>query len=390
VKTSRRPARSLNRARSNAGAGAAATGLTAPLQQVERTYVRERERGRKWSYFAGCDYFRLSSHPVVVQALQRGLEQFGLNVAASRKTTGNHELYGKLEAVLADFFGHAGAVLFSNGYMANLGAAQGLRGEFTHALLDERAHSSLFEAARFLDCPVLEFPHRDAAAAATRARKCGRKARLVLLTDGLFAHSGSTAPLAEYARLLPRSAHLWVDDAHAAGVLGRSGRGTAEHEGVELRRWIQTITLSKAFGAYGGAVLGSERCTNRIMQRSRLFAGNTPVPLPLAAASLAALELVKGDSRLRRRLLFNASYVRAALREQGWPVGEGPGPIIAIHPASTSAAQRLCRRLRAAGIHPPLINYLGGPGPGYFRFAIASEHSAQQLDNLVKAVGEGQ
>jgi 7-keto-8-aminopelargonate synthetase-like enzyme len=358
--------------------------LAAPLQQVKRTFVRE--GGRHWVYFAGCDYFRFSSHPAVLEALRLGLDEFGLNVAASRRTTGNHLLYGQLEQALEEFFGQGRAVLFSNGYMANLGAAQGLQGDFTHALIDERAHSSLFDAARLLDCPLLKFTHRDAAAAAALARKCGRNSRLVLLTDGLFAHSGSTAPLAEYVRRLPSSAQLWVDDAHAAGVLGRRGRGTAEHEGIEPRRWIQTVTLSKAFGAYGGAVLGSARLRNRIVQRSRLFAGNTPVPLPLAAASLAALRLLKGDRRLRRHLLFNASYVRAALREQGWPVSDGPGPIIAIHPANARAALRLCRRLRAAGIHPPLINYLGGPGPGYFRFAISSEHSLQQLDSLVRAM----
>jgi len=111
-------------------------GLAEPLQQVDRTCVLL--RGRKLSYFAGCDYFRLSSHSDVLRALREGVDRFGLNVSASRKTTGNHALYGKLEAKLAEFFSVEAAVLISNGYMTNLAVAQALAGEFTHALIDER------------------------------------------------------------------------------------------------------------------------------------------------------------------------------------------------------------------------------------------------------------
>src|SRR6185503_6182981 len=131
--------------------------LAEPLQQVERTFVLR--QGRKLSYFGGCDYFRLSSHPAVLKALRTGLEQFGLTVAASRKTTGNHSLYEKLESALATFFGVDAAVLVSNGYVANLVATQALEGEFTHALIDERAHGSLLDAAGLLGCPIRRFKH---------------------------------------------------------------------------------------------------------------------------------------------------------------------------------------------------------------------------------------
>src|SRR5262245_36652231 len=159
--------------------------LAEPLQQVDRTFVLR--RGRKLSYFGGCDYFRLSSHPAVLAAMREGLEQFGLNVAASRKTTGNHPLYGKLEAVLAGFFGVNAAVLSSNGYLANLVVAQALTGEFTHVLIDERAHSSLIDAAALSGRPVLPFKHRDAADAHRVAGDAGRHGKLLLLTDGLFS-----------------------------------------------------------------------------------------------------------------------------------------------------------------------------------------------------------
>jgi 7-keto-8-aminopelargonate synthetase-like enzyme len=264
-----------------------------------------------------------------------------------------------------------------------LAAAQALAGEFTHALIDERSHGCLFDAAKLLDCPVLPFKHRNPESARKAARRAGRKAKLVLLTDGLFSHSGEVAPLAEYLQILPASATLLVDDAHGGGTLGKTGGGTAEFLGVIDRRLIRTITLSKAFGVYGGAVIGSRALRKSIVARSRLFVGNTPLPLPLAAAALASLEIVRRDSRLRRRLVFNTSYVKAALRETGVSVNDGPGPIIPFNPRTDREAARLTKKLSAAGIHPPFINYLGGPRDGYFRFAISSEHTPKQLDALV-------
>ena len=378
MKQGRETSTASTRARRSIGS---ADGLTEPLQQIDRTYVLH--RGRKLSYFAGCDYFRLSSHPEVLRALREGLDRFGLNVAASRKTTGNHALYGQLEQKLAAFFGVEAAVLISNGYMSNLAVAQALAGEFTHALIDERSHGSLLDAAKLLDCPVFPFQHRDPASAASAVRQAGRKAKLVLLTDGLFSHSGEVAPLDQYLRLLPTSATLLVDDAHGAGTLGKAGRGTAEFLGVPGRRLIRTITLSKAFGVYGGAVLGSHEVRKKIVARSRLFVGNTPLPLPLAAAALASLKIVGRDPRLRRRLVFNTSYVKAALREAGLPVNDGPGPIIPFISRNDREAARLKKKLLAAEIHPPFINYLGGPTDGYFRFVISSEHTPEQLDALV-------
>lgn len=385
MKPNRKTSTASTRARRSIGS---ADGLAEPLQQIERTYVLH--RGRKLSYFAGCDYFRLSSHPEVLRALREGLDRFGLNVAASRKTTGNHALYGQLELKIAEFFGVEAAVLISNGYMANLAVAQAMAGEFTHALIDERSHGSLLDAAKLLDCPVLPFKHRDPASAANTARQAGHKAKLVLLSDGLFSHSGEAAPLDEYLRLLPASATLLVDDAHGAGTLGKTGCGTAEFLGVTGGRLIRTITLSKAFGVYGGAVIGSHAVRRKIVARSRLFVGNTPLPLPLAAAALASLEIFRRDPRLRRRLVFNTSYVKAALREAGLAVNDGPGPIIPFIPRNDREAARLKKKLLAAEIHPPFINYLGGPKDGYFRFVISSEHTPEQLDALVsKLAGKG-
>jgi 7-keto-8-aminopelargonate synthetase-like enzyme len=378
-----------------------------PLQQMERTYVRW--RGRKLVYFSGCDYFRLASHPAVLKAAADGLKQFGLNVAASRLTTGHHEIYGQLEAQLAKFFGAPDALLVSGGYPTSTVVAQALancsrrREEaddacgaggppphvggygdcgFSHVLLDERAHPALLDAAAHFGCPILKFKHRDAEDLKRTVARCGRGARFMVLTDGMFSHDGSTAPLKAYLKVLPRDAQLLVDDAHAAGVLGATGKGTLEHEGVSRQRIIQCVTLSKAFGVYGGAVLGTRELRERILARSRAFIGCTPLPLPLANAALASVKILSRGGKLRARLHGNAEYVKTALRRAGVEVPELSGPIIAIHPRSEAETRALRRRLLAAGIYPPFLKYAGAE-QGFFRFVISSEHPRAQLDELV-------
>lgn len=356
-----------------------------PLQQVGRTYVRW--RGRKLSYFSGCDYFRLASHPKVLAAARSGLHRYGLNVAASRMTTGNHSLYENLESQLARFFKAPAALLVSSGYLTNLIVAQAFAGNFSHALLDERAHTSLQDAARFLDCPLLKFRHLDVPDLEAALRRIGPEARPIVLTDGMFAHNGAAAPLNKYLDVLPKDALLLVDDAHAAGVLGRNGCGSLEHTGINRTRVIQTITLSKAFGAFGGAILlPSTPLRQQLIDRSHAFVGSTPPPLPLANAASQALTLLTRDRGLRRRLLENIGYLRAGLIQAGKQVAAHPGPILAVLPTNQRAGSSLRKALQKASIFPPFIQYPGGPPNGFFRFVISSEHSRKQLDALLKVL----
>ena len=355
-----------------------------PLQQVERTYVLF--RGRKLSYFSGCDYFRLSSHSEVQAALITGLKQYGLNVAASRLTSGNHRLYTKLERALARFFGAEDALVVSSGYMTNLVVAQALARNFSHALIDEKSHGSLKDASGFLEIPVVQFRHRDPADLECAVKRCGPECKLILLTDGMFSEDGSVAPLRRYRKILPADALILVDDAHGAGVLGRSGQGSLEHNGVGRRQVIQTITLSKAFGVYGGAILGPASLRKRILTRSRMFASSTPLPLPLANAALRSVQLLTSNKSFRVRLLDNAEYLRNELKAAEVILSEAPGPILALYPKRAKEVPRLRAALLAAGIFPPFIRYPGGPPAGYFRFVISSEHSRQQLKILAKVL----
>jgi 7-keto-8-aminopelargonate synthetase-like enzyme len=356
-------------------------GMNDELQQVDRTYVMWGPR--RLSYFAGCDYFRLSSHPEVLQAVKEGLDRYGLNVAASRVTTGNHPLFTQLEKALAVFFGAPAALLTGNGYSTNLIVVQALRDDFSHILMDQRAHLSQRDAARFFAGPALEFKHRDAADLARQLRRLRGKARPLLMTDGLFARDGEIAPLAEYLTVLPAGGMILLDDAHAAGMIGATGQGSAEYAGVPRRRIIQTVTLSKAFGCYGGAILCEAGLRRKLMAGSAMFAGSTPLPLPLAHAALKAMELLRSDPGLRCRLSHNVNYIKTALRDWGLSIPHTPAPIVAIVPGGAAEAAHLRRRLLAHGVFPSFIRYPGGPKEGYFRFVVSSEHSRKQLDDLL-------
>jgi 7-keto-8-aminopelargonate synthetase-like enzyme len=357
-----------------------------PLQQLERTYVRY--KNRKFLYFSGCDYFRLASHPGVLAAARDGLRQFGLNVAASRMTTGNHALYAELERQMANFFSAPNALLVASGYTTNLIVAQALAGNFSHLFIDERSHPSLQDAARFFDCPIVKFRHQDAADVERNVRRCGPGSKIILLTDGMFSYNGSAAPLTDYVAALPGDAVLLVDDAHGAGVLGKTGKGTLEYAKLDRRRTIQTITLSKAFGTYGGAILAQRELRQRILDRSRLFVGNTPLPLPMAAAALEAVRTLRRDKSLRRRLLTNIARLKSAFREAGFAADglTAPGPIVSFVPSSAKLARRLERDFLKAGIFPPITRYPGVPSRGYFRLVVSSEHTPGQLDRLLSVV----
>jgi 8-amino-7-oxononanoate synthase len=350
-----------------------------PLEFVGKNHVRF--RNRPLVYFSGCDYFRLARNPKLFAAAKRALKNFGLNVAASRATTGNHKIYAQLEIELAKFFGAETAIVLPDGYFAPLAVAQALAGEFSHTLIDERAHGALFDAAQMLDCPLRKFKHRDVTGLKKLLANRGKNFRPIILTDGMFAHDGSVAPLHEYLKFLTVSGKILVDDAHGAGILGATGKGTLEFENVGRGQIIQCATLSKAFGAYGGVILASQKLREKILSRSRVFIGTTPLPLPLAGAALAALKILPNDSQRRKKLFQNLKFVREYLRPANWEISETPGPIIRLPQMSEKENDKLKKNLFAANIFPPFIKYFNASGA--FRFVISSEHSRAQLENLI-------
>jgi 7-keto-8-aminopelargonate synthetase-like enzyme len=305
------------------------------------------------------------------------MREYGLNPAASRLTTGNHQLYERLEAELRSFFKTETATLTSNGYSTNLIVAQALRGSFSHALIDERSHRSLFDSTAYLDCPLIRFAHADPAGLQKEIQRLPASANVLLLTDGLFGHNGRLAPVREYLEVLPAGGQIVIDDAHGAGTIGRHGRGTCEVLGIAPGRIIQTISLSKAFGVYGGAILGSRTFRTTMIERSGFLRGNTPLPLPLAAAALRAISVLRSDRVRRGRLQRNIEQVHRQCPDRIYP----PSPIIALYPKTTAHGRKLSEQLLKSGIHPPRIRYEGEAD--YFRFTLSSEHRPTQIGKLV-------
>jgi 7-keto-8-aminopelargonate synthetase-like enzyme len=229
--------------------------------------------------------------------------------------------------------------------VANLAVAEALAGQFDTAYIDEKAHPSLQTAVRRIGCKVIEFPHLNPG----RPRSSGA----IIVTEGMFGANGSVAPVKDYVNT---GARVWIDDAH--------GAGTREPESLPPHV-IQTVTFSKAFGVYGGAILCSPALAKKLTS-TRIFSGQTPLPLPLVNACLEAMDLLKPRSPLRKRLQENVNYMGAST------------PVIQI----THASPSFKRKLLENKIFPTWIRYPGGPSKGYFRFAISSEHTKAQLDNL--------
>lgn len=345
------------------------------LRRLGPTIVES--RGRRLVYFGGSDYFGFSWRREVRAAFHAAAERMSLSPSASRLTTGTDPLHVQLEAELSRFFGCEAATVTAAGYLAPLVAAQALAGEFTHALIDERAHGSLKDAAVLSGARVMSFRRDDPGSLPAAIRRARRRSRILVLCDGVSPTEGTVPPLGAMLEALPASARLLVDDAHGVGVLGAHGRGVLEHLGVSDRRVILTATLSKAFGAAGGVVLGRHLLRREILERSRAFAGANALALPFCAAALRALQLLETEgATLRRKLSANVRLVS--------PIAVGP--IVSVAPRGAKAVESLRKRLLAAGIYPPLIRYAGGPAERFFRFAITTEHTSQQLAALRKSI----
>ena len=345
-------------------------------------------KGKRYTFFGGNDYHRLSRHPEVVGALKGAADEYGIGSAGSRSTTANHPIYLALEGAAANFFGTESASIFSAGYISNAVLLQAIDGEFTHLFLDEIAHSSLVEAALQTGLPAARFRHRDAKHLAEQAKEIlDRKSRPLVLSDGVFASSGEIPPLADYlAAVASWQGKLLVDDSHGMAVVGASGKGAWEEVGVPRESIYQTGTLSKGLGSFGGIVVGDRKLVDKIHRRSTAFTGSTPIPMPLAAAALKSFENLAAHPEKVALLRERSVNVKTAFRELGFRTSPGPGPICSVTFLDEEKNGLLGQALEAAGIYPAFINYPGCPPGGHFRFTMSSAHSDEEIERLVGTV----
>jgi 8-amino-7-oxononanoate synthase len=339
--------------------------------------------GRTLVSFAGCNYLGLAQHPAVLRAAADAIERFGLSTSASRRTTGHTRLHAELEHDIAKALGADAALLLPDGYTANLAALQALAARgVTDALIDERAHRSLFDAARLAGIPLRTFRHADAADAASSALHTPSD-QLAILTDGVFTTDGRIAPLPQLADI---GATLLVDDCHGFGVVGPRGAGTPALLGLTPGpNLVVTTTLAKGIGCAGGFLAGHHAFVRAAHDHASAFVGTTPASPPLVAAAAHAFRIARTDTDLRRSLARNIDAVRTLLEARGLPAHPDLTPIFAFAPPDPD---RLAAAFDAAGVFIPLMDYPQGPAPRFFRLSVSARHTPadlQALDNALAA-----
>ena len=358
------------------------------LRFLDRTRVLH--EGKPYLFFGGTDYHRFASHPDVIRALREVAETDGLSCAGSRTTTGNHPLLVELERKLAAFLGAEEAILCSSGYLSNAVVLEAVASEFQRFFIDSGAHSSLAApASRLPQGTVATFRHADAEDLERELKSRLRPGeRPLILTDGVVPVDGEMPPLAAYwtaARDLGGA--LLVDDAHGIAVIGPSGKGSPGEAGLPAESFIQTGTLSKGLGAFGGFVAGPAGLAGKIMEKSQTFVGATPIPPPIAAAAIRSIEILERSPGLIAGLRARMLRVRERVRAMGFRVPSSPAPILSITHHNVSKNLRLRSLLFERGIYPTFSQYPGSPPGGHFRFAVSSVHTDADVDLLLETIG---
>lgn len=340
--------------------------------------------GRRLLSFSCNDYLNLTHHPALKAAACRAIELYGVGAGASRLVTGNHPLFQELETRLARLKGAEAACVFGSGYLANTGIIPTLVGAQDLLLIDELAHACLWAGAQLSRAKTLLFRHNDAAhAEALLARERASFRYALLVTDGVFSMDGDLAPLRELGAICA-SFDVWLmsDDAHGLGVVG-DGRGSAFAAGAASSVPLQMGTLSKAIGGYGGYLCASQPVIDLIKTRARTFIYSTGLPPAMAAAAIAALELIESDPELTRKPLEKA---RAFTSRLGLPEAQSPiVPVIIGEPEAALAASRKLAEegFLVAPIRPPTVP----AGTARLRFAFTAAHPDEEIARLADAMG---
>jgi 8-amino-7-oxononanoate synthase len=360
------------------------------LRFIDRTHVMF--QGKPYLFFGGTDYHRLASHPDVVAACRQEAESGGLSSAGSRITTGNNPLYGLLEAKLASFLGAEEVVLCSAGYLSNTIALEALADEYDRVFIDSDAHVSLKGPARCLaPARLTAFRHGDPDDLSRQLQGSLRPGeRPLVLCDGVASSDGALSPVGEYWEIvLSRGGLLLIDDAHGIGTVGPSGKGSPEAASLPPEAFVQTGTLSKALGAFGGLMAGSTGLAGRIMDRSQAFMGTTALPPPFAAAAIRSIEILQANQGMISGLQERTARLRERLRTMGFASESSPAPIISITHGDAERNERMRLVLLAHGLYAPLIrDYPGSPPGGHLRLTLSSVHTEQDMDLLLEAIAQ--
>jgi len=346
--------------------------------------------GREVVHLCSNNYLGLADHPGLKEAAIRATEKYGVGTGASRLVSGTMELHVALEKRLARFKGTECALVFNSGYAANTGVIPALVGKGDVVFSDRLNHASIVDGCLLSRARMVRYPHRDTAALRRLLDEHRGDGRCVIVTDGVFSMDGDLAPLADLVAIKNEyGALLMVDDAHGTGVLGATGRGTAEHFSVMSGVDIHMGTLGKALGCFGAFVAASAELVEYLVNRARTFIFSTSLPPSVLASAHAALDIVDSTEggALRARLNRHADFMREALRKAGF---DTLGSRTQIIPLLIGGAEKtmtfssaLCEAgLYIQGIRPPTVP----TGGSRLRCTLMATHAEEELARVLEAV----
>ena len=347
---------------------------------------RVRMDGREILMLSSNNYLGLANHPKVVEAAKAALDKYGNGTASVRFVCGTLDLHRKLEARLARFLGAEAALVYISASAANMGLIPALMGEEDAIFSDGLNHASIIDGIRLSKARRHIYSHADMGALEKDLKEDAQARLKMIVTDGVFSMEGDTAKLPEMTALARKhGAFTVVDDSHATGVLGKTGRGTPEHFGLKVD--VQTGTLGKALGgSCGGYVAGSNVLIDYLTQRSRPYIFSNALPPAIAAGAMAAIDLIDGDPSFRERLAENTRYFRGEIARLGFHVLAGEHPIVPVIVGETSTAHEMSAALFEEGVFVSGFGYPVVPkGEARLRAQVSAAHSRRDLDFALEA-----
>lgn len=335
--------------------------------------------------FCSNNYLGLASDSRLGQAVVEGIKQHGFGSGASRMVCGNTTVHRVLEERLARFKGSEECLLFSTGYMANVGIIASLFDKNDIVFSDKLNHASIIDGILLSQATMKRYPHNNIEALEKMIQESSGFRKRAIITDTVFSMDGDIAPLVDIVRLAKQyGCIVMVDEAHAVGVLGNHGKGAVEHFGLEGEVDVQMGTLSKALGCFGAYCCGSRRLREFLINKARSFIYTTAMPSSNAAAAIMALDIVERDKLLREKLWENTRYLRAQLKLMGFNMLDSQTPIIPIIVGDNDKAVLMSQRLfdkniLIQAIRPPTVP----PKSARLRLTVMASHKKDELDYLL-------
>ena len=333
------------------------------------------------------NYLGLTTHPRLREAALEAVRKFGAGSGSVRTIAGTMELHMELEARLAEFKNVEAVVVFQSGFAANAGTVSAILNKEDVIISDELNHASIIDGCRLSRAAIKVFPHKDADAARKILQELPAGQRKLLITDGVFSMDGDLGPLPALCEVAEEfGAIMMVDDAHASGVFGHQGRGTIDHFKCHGRVDIQVGTLSKAVGVLGGYVAGTKAFIEFLYHRARPFLFSTSHPPAVAAACIAAIDVLEQEPQWMERLWENTRFFKAGLQSLGFNTGRSESPITPVIVGEASQAMQMSDRLFAEGVFAQGIGFpTVARGQARLRTIVTATHSREDLQFALDA-----